>query len=96
MIYKLDYGNRVKTGEIVVPWQDVYTGLYREKMQDVYRANKEKYQVTEYREGIVIALPAEVIETIDIPKLPVDGKTKLKIREVFKKCLKEDNTHRRS
>lgn len=96
MIYKLEYGNRVKTGEIVVPWRDVYSGLYREKMIDVYKANKENYKVSEYHEGIVVALPADIIKLVDVPILKVDGKTKLKIREVFKKCLNEDDMHRQN
>ena len=86
MIYKLGYStNRGKYAEFVIPWADVWSGLYRERFITYYKAHRESYKVAEFSGGPVITIPKEDASLIEAEVFETHlPKTKVKIREVFK------------
>ena len=94
MLYKILYKRKLKRREVFVPEADIWSGLYLEKMRETYFACKDTYKVTEFREGLVVSLPADVVEQLDIPELLYESKQKMKITEVFKRCQNDGHTHK--
>lgn len=92
---KLNYsGRKLKRREVVVLWSEVEDGTYRELMQPIYQQNRNDYLVEEYREGLVIDLPSEVVDSIELKEFVFPAKSKIKLTEVFKLCQKELSTHK--
>lgn len=92
MVYKILYKRKLKRREVVVPDADIWSGLYLEKMRDAYFQHKDVYKVTEFREGLVISLPSEVVDALDLPEIEYETKSKMKISEVFKRCQNAEPT----
>lgn len=92
---KLNYTKRsLKRREIIVLWSEVWSGKYREVLKPVYDRIKNEYEVTEYREGLVVELPASEVDALDIPEVSYPSKKQVKITEVFKSCLTERITRK--
>lgn len=92
MLYKIAYKRKLKRREIFVPSADIWSGLYHEKMHESYFAHKDAYKVTEFREGLVVSLPSDVVDNLDLPELSYESKQKMKITEVFRRCQKDVST----
>lgn len=76
---------KTKTKEIVIMRNAIWNGSYREIMEPVYRQNKAVYKVREYREGLIVELPSEVVDGLNLPRITTkEAKTKIKISEVFR------------
>lgn len=92
MIVRLNYSTHthVRT-EYVIPWADVWNGEYKSKFAEFYAAHKEEYRVQEYRAGIVVTLPKEYDNEINVTiyntGLP---KSKIKISEVFNELCRSE------
>lgn len=96
MIYKIKYKRKLKRLEIIVPYSDVWSGKYREALESTYFEHKEAYKVTEYREGLVISLPEDIVSELDLPELEYESKQKMKITEVFRRCQNDTSTVKQS
>lgn len=94
---KIQYSKRkLKRREVVVLWSEVWSGEYRDFLKPIYDRLKSEgeYRVTEYREGLVILLPATEVDALDIPEKTYDTKKEVKITEVFKSWQKEHSTRK--
>ena len=89
MICKITYKRKLARREIVVPMPDVWSGAYYDLMFPIYREHRDVYAVKEFREGIVISLPSDIVDDIPVPEFFYESKQKIKIQEVFKKCQEE-------
>ena len=90
MIKVLYQQRKTKRREVVVLWEEVWGGTYRETLYPVYaRMIKEGgYTVREFREGLIVELPTTEVEQLDIPEIVFDTKKEIKITEVFKHARK--------
>lgn len=87
MIFRIEYETKTNFNEIVIPWQDVWNGKYRELLRPVFNHIRDKNlkppKIAEWRDG----LTWEVSKDVDLPNMPVMlskvPKTKIKISEVF-------------
>lgn len=89
MICKIKYKRKLARREIVVPFADVWSGAYSDLMFPIYREHRAVYMVKEFREGIVVSLPSDIVDDIPVPEFFYESKQKIKIQEVFAKCQNE-------
>ncbi len=91
-LVKIKYKRRLPTREVIVANDDIWSGEYKQIMEPVYRSNKETYKVREYREGLVITLPAGIVDDLPLVEWEYESKGKIKISEVFRRWQRELST----
>lgn len=96
MICKITYKRKLARREIVVPMADVWSGVYYDLMFPIYREHRDVYMVKEFREGVVVSLPSDIVDDIPVPELFYESKQKIKIQEVFAKCQNVKSTAKQS
>lgn len=91
MIKVLYQQRKTKRREVVVLWEEVWEGTYRETLYPVYARTKKEgeYTVREFREGLIVELPTPEVEQLNVPELVFDTKKEIKITEVFKHARKK-------
>ena len=93
-ICEIVYKRALKRRQFCIPDADIWTGAYREAFHEAFLHYKDtnEYKITEYSAGLMLELPRDCQEFIpvDIPVIEMDtGKSDTQIKEVFKRCLKQ-------
>ena len=79
-----------KLAEFAVPAAEIWNGEYSKVFREYYKAHKENYHVSEYRDGLIVKIPAEDAPLIKCRTLTLsEYRSKIKISEVFELCEKD-------